>query len=80
MYRPPDLDKFIQAAKVFRYRHDSVSIEVGAEAMVEALKAEGKYIRLHRYLKPPGYKQPLRVPGWVVFIPENTSGDKGGEV
>jgi len=47
-------------------------IEAGADAMLEALIAQGRYYRLHRTFTPPGYKQSVRAPGWVVFIPEKT--------
>lgn len=72
MYRPPDWQKKkSQVAKSLWY-FTATSFEAGADAMLEALKARGKYYRLHRTFKPPGYKQPLRVPGHVVFIPDKT--------
>jgi len=57
--------------------------EAGADAMYEpaynkgrkdereALKVEGKYTKYHRLSTPlPGYKQPRRIKGWLVFIPD----------
>lgn len=80
MYRPPDWEKFIEIALAEKRTLDVIILEAMAERVIDALKAEGKYIHLHRTFKPPGYKQPLRAPGWVVFIPEKPEGDKGGEV
>ncbi|GAH33713.1 unnamed protein product [marine sediment metagenome] len=70
MYRPPDWDKFIEATRAKMYADDTVILEAAVEKVLDALKAEGRYCRLHRTFKPEGYKQPLRAPGWVVFIPE----------
>lgn len=47
-----------------------VSFKAGEKAKEEALKATGKYCRLHRTVQPEGYKQPIRAPGWKVFIPD----------
>lgn len=80
MYRPPDwLERRFQALKSWRLLGVG-AFEAGADAMLEGLKAQGRYCPLHRTFKPPGYKQPIRAPGWVVFIPAETEGDKGGEV
>jgi len=80
MYRPPNWDWLVVIASKQLSATDRAAFEVGAQAMLEGLKAQGRYCRLHRAFTPPGYKQPIRAPGWVVFIPEETEGDKGGEV
>lgn len=80
MYRPPDWDKFMEIALAEKHTLDVIILEAMAERVIDALKAEGRYYPLHRTFKPPGYKQPIRAPGWVVFIPAKTGGDKGGEI
>lgn len=80
MYRPPNWTKNVEPVLERIPLYHRLLVDSGADAMLEGLKAEGRYYPLHRTFKPPGYKQPIRAPGWVVFIPAQTGGDKGGEI